>query len=80
MRYIILILLAVFIVTSLPTTSHAIGLFKYLWDAVANQLGLDRGPIPKTFPKFPQQRFDAYGNPVPDHVYVPGFHLQAEGF
>jgi len=80
MRYIIVILLAIFVITTVPATSHAFGLFKYLWDAVANQLGLDRGPIPKTFPKSPQQRCDAYGNPIPDHVYAPTFHLQADGF
>lgn len=80
MRYIIMILLAVFIVTSLPAPSHAIGLFKYLFDAVTNQLGLDRGPIPKTLPKYPPHRRDAYGNPIPDHASPRGLHLQAEGF
>ncbi len=30
-----------------PHTSHAFGLMRYAFDMVANQFGLDRGPIPQ---------------------------------
>ena len=36
-----------------PSMSHAFGLLRYTFDAIANQLGLDRGPIPKTLPRTP---------------------------
>jgi hypothetical protein len=65
---------------TLPTASHAIGILKYLCDAAANQLGLDRGPVPKVIPKRHPLPWDKYGNRIPRHVYVPDFHLQAEGF
>lgn len=79
MRKKILILL---ILSSLlaPQTSHAFGLLKYLGDMVANQLGLDRGPIPKVIPKCRGSECDEYSKNIPKHVYAPSFHLQAEGF
>ncbi len=65
---------------SLPTSAHAIGILKYAWDSVANQLGLDRGAIPKVLPKCDVPRCDRYGKRIPKHAYRPNFHLQAEGF
>jgi hypothetical protein len=67
----------VLISLSLPASSHAFGLLKYIFDAVSNQLGLDRGPIPKTLPKPP--------TPPPGHPGAPnpnanGVYIQAEGF
>ena len=64
----------------MPAVSHGFGLLKYLGDAVANQLGLDRGPIPKAVPKCPAAQCDPYLKRLPPHVYFPSFHLQAEGF
>lgn len=76
---IILILLLIFTLSA-PQASHAFGLLKYLGDMVANQLGLDRGPIPKVIPKCRGAECDEYRNSIPRHVYTPSFHLQAEGF
>ncbi|HMK35335.1 MAG TPA: hypothetical protein VK463_09735 [Desulfomonilaceae bacterium] len=62
---------------SFPAASHAFGLLRYLFDAVANQLGLDRGPIPKTFPKAP---LPPPGQAGPGHPDLGRVHIQAEGF
>ncbi|MGB6067616.1 MAG: hypothetical protein WBG50_22650 [Desulfomonilaceae bacterium] len=65
---------------SAPAPSHALGLLRYVFDAVANQLGLDRGPIPKALPKVPPPG----GCPLPPlAAKYPGNHqiyIQAEGF
>lgn len=79
MRYILIILLAASL-TALPAVSHGFGLLKYVGDAISNQLGLDRGPIPKATPKRPCAQCDPYMKRLPTHVYFPNFHLQAEGF
>jgi hypothetical protein len=62
---------------SFPAASHALGLLRYLFDAVANQLGLDRGPIPKTLPKAPTP---PPGQGPPAAAANQGIHIQAEGF
>ena len=41
------------VMLSFPASSHALGLLRYVFDAVANQFGLDRGPIPKALPQMP---------------------------
>lgn len=79
MRAKILIGLLVFSLIT-PPVSHGFGLLRYAFDAIANQLGLDRGPIPKQVPT-PQaknggtrsQDLDKYPRPT-------GIHIQAEGF
>ena len=63
----------------LPPVSHGFGLFRYTFDAVANQLGLDRGPAPKLLPKIP------FLSPKPNcddprNPRRPRFRIQAEGF
>jgi hypothetical protein len=61
-----------------PAASHAFGLLRYVFDGIANQLGLDRGPIPKAISKVPP------ANPSgPAEGRSPGAHriyIQAEGF
>ena len=79
MRLSIAFLLVIALIT-LPTGAHAFGVFKYVFDAVSNQLGLDRPPIPKVMPRYPQHKPDPYLDQIPRHVYFPAFHLQAEGF
>jgi hypothetical protein len=62
-----------------PQVSHGFGLLRYIFDGISNQLGLDRGPIPKVVPPGPQA--DHGQNPPP--VRNPGdhkIHIQAEGF
>jgi hypothetical protein len=65
---------------AMPAPCQAFGVFKYLWDGLANQLGLDRGPVPKTAPKKWDQDRDLQTQRYPDHVYTHKFHLQADGF
>ena len=77
---IIMWLIIIILAMTTPGPAHAQGFFKYVLDAVANQLGLDRGPIPKVMPKSRPHQWDKYGNRIPPHVYLPEFHLQAEGF
>jgi hypothetical protein len=62
---------------SFPAASHAFGLLRYVFDAVSNQLGLDRGPIPKTLPKPPTP---PPGQPGAHNPNAGGIYIQAEGF
>jgi hypothetical protein len=63
-----------------PCASHAFGLLRYTFDAIANQLGLDRGPIPKAPPKAPPSGFYPQGPPPNAHPDANRIHIQAEGF
>ena len=63
-----------------PVSAHGFTLVRYIFDGVANQLGLDRGPIPKAIPTRPYKGL----NP---HVYAPEkrpdayrMYIQADGF
>jgi hypothetical protein len=78
MKRIILIVLIVFSLS--PGTSHAFGLLQYTMEAVANQLGLDRGPIPKIAPQWAADPCDPRLDPHKRIVYYPDPQLQAEGF
>lgn len=75
------ILIAVLMASlAFPTFSHAFGLLRYIFDGVSNQLGLDRGPIPKvaqppTPPPFQGHQQPENRNPDAYKVYI-----QAEGF
>ena len=73
------VLIAVLLLSA-PAPSHALGLLRYIFDAVANQLGLDRGPIPKIVPKATPHDC---GPVCPLASRYPGTHqlyIQAEGF
>lgn len=74
------VFLLIIAVMALPAGAHAFGVLKYTWDAIANQFGLDRGPIPKVMPKDDPFQYDKYRSQMPKHGYFPAFHLQAEGF
>ncbi len=64
-----------------PGVSHGFGLMKYFWDGISNQLGLDRGPVPKVSDTRPSGGCAGnYLERVPKHVYMQHFHLQANGF
>ncbi|AFM27316.1 hypothetical protein [Desulfomonile tiedjei] len=65
---------------SYPAASHAFGILRYTFDAIANQLGLDRGPVPKVFPQLPPTGFDAHGKPLSNHPDANRIYIQAEGF
>ena len=76
----LLVIIAVLLLT--PNVSFGFGLFQYVFDGVKNQLGLDRGPIPKVLPQ--ENPHDPYGraNPHggkfnPDRNRVV---IQADGF
>jgi len=66
---------------AVPHTSHAFGLMRYAFDMVANQLGLDRGPIPKVIPNNPPPDVATRKAPVvPQHPEAKRIYIQAEGF
>jgi hypothetical protein len=66
---------------SFPGTSHAFGLMRWAFDAVANQLGLDRGPIPKVIPNNPPSDvLSRHGLKIPNDPNVNRMYIQAEGF
>ena len=70
----------IIVLASISGNAHAFGLLKYIWDGVSNQLGLDRGPIPKVISQPCPSKCDSYRSRLPKHVYRPSFHLQAEGY
>lgn len=77
-----LLVMVVVLVMGAPNLSFGFGLLQYVFDGVKNQLGLDRGPIPKVLPQ--ENPHDPYGrhNPHagkfnPDRNRVV---IQADGF
>ncbi len=63
-----------------PPVSHGFGLLRYTFDALANQLGLDRGPIPKVAPRLPHVPSDPQCQTLPNHPQAHQIYIQAEGF
>lgn len=64
----------------LPPVSHGFGLLRYVYDAVVNQFGMDRGPVPKVMPK-PFLPGSNSGCLPPDTPYkTQNIYIQAEGF
>ena len=63
-----------------PPVSHGFGLLRYTFDAIRNQLGLDRGPIPKTMQYTYSAPFDPQCPPTANHPDAHRIYIQAEGF
>ena len=63
-----------------PPVSHGFGLLRYTFDAIRNQLGLDRGPIPKTMQHTYGACFDPQCPPPTNHPDAHRIYIQAEGF
>ncbi len=75
------ILVILLLITMIPAVSHGFGLLRYTFDAIANQLGLDRGPIPKALPRNLQADFNPHGYVLtPKHPSINQLYIQAEGF
>ncbi len=68
------------VMLSFPASSHALGLLRYVFDAVANQLGLDRGPIPKALPQMPPPGCAPSTPATSKHPDAHRIYIQAEGF
>ncbi len=76
------ILIGIMIVMmALPVSAHAWAVLRWAYDGLANQLGVSRGPIPKSVRKPPPLDPAPHGQanqkvpPVPPNIYI-----QAEGF
>jgi hypothetical protein len=75
------IIITVMVVTiAFPPVSQGFGLLRYLYDGISNQLGLDRGPIPKIPPKMCRPVAPPGSPPLGKHADVSRIHIQAEGF
>jgi hypothetical protein len=75
------ILIAILAISMLcPSFSHGFGLLRYAFDAISNQLGLDRGPIPKVTPTPKYPVCGPNGQPIAKHAGAGRIHIQAEGF
>lgn len=77
-RFLILVLIAML---ACPPISHGFGLLRYTFDALKNQFGLDRGPIPKVVPPTaPPGHHGPDGGLPREHPDAHRIHIQAEGF
>jgi hypothetical protein len=65
---------------ALPSVSHGQGLLRYLFDGISNQLGLDRGPIPKVLPRPYPVQHTPWGVPLGKFADAPRPYIQAQGF
>ncbi len=63
-----------------PPLSHGFGLLRYTFDAIRNQLGLDRGPIPKTMQHTYNECLDQQCPAPSNNPDVRRIYIQAEGF
>ncbi|MBI4964681.1 MAG: hypothetical protein HY913_15485 [Desulfomonile tiedjei] len=75
-----ILVVIVMVTMAYPASAHGFGLLRYFFDGVANQLGLDRGPIPKAIPTRPYQGLDPRGYAPEKHPDSAKIHVQAEGF
>lgn len=75
-----IIIIVVAVTMAMPPTSEAFGLLRYIYDGISNQLGLDRGPIPKVPPKRCQPATPPGAPPLGKHADVSRIYIQAEGF
>lgn len=75
------ILIAILVISMLcPSFSHGFGFLRYAFDAISNQLGLDRGPIPKVPPRPKAPPCGPDGQPLGKHSSAGRIYIQAEGF
>ena len=75
-----IIIIVIALTMVVPPTSQGFGLLRYVYDGISNQLGLDRGPIPKIRPK-PCRPASPLGAPPPGkHADAHRIYIQAEGF
>lgn len=63
-----------------PASAHGFALVRYIFDGVANQLGLDRGPIPKAIPTRPYKGLDPIAYAPEKQPDAFRMHIQADGF
>ncbi len=63
-----------------PPVSHGFGLLRWTFDAIRNQFGFDRGPIPKTMQCLGQPCLDPQCPSCNGHPDAHRIHIQAEGF
>lgn len=80
MKVKIIVVLLVCALVAFPAVSHGFALLRWAFDAVANQFGLDRGPIPKVIPKAVPADCSPPGQPRGKTDRYPGFFIQADGF
>lgn len=75
------LILVLAVMLAFPPVSHGFGLLRYIYDGLANQFGLDRGPIPKILPKTPPPGHQpSHADTVREHPDTHRIHIQAEGF
>ncbi len=74
------LILALLAILAFPPVSHGFGLLRYIYDGLANQFGLDRGPIPKVLPTAQPGHHPSPPNNVREHPDAHRIHIQAEGF
>jgi hypothetical protein len=63
-----------------PASAQAFGLVRYIFDGISNQLGMDRGPIPKAVPTRPYKGLNPHGYAPEKHPDDYRIHIQADGF
>jgi hypothetical protein len=75
-------LVAVLVLTlACPAASHGFALLRWTCDAIANQLGLDRGPIPKVISRLPVPLApDLPGGPSLNHPDTYRLYIPANGW
>jgi hypothetical protein len=75
------ILIGIILITVIcPPSSHALGLFRYVFDGITSMLGLDRGPIPKVLPQAPPPGTPPQNPPPVRQDPEARIHIQADGF
>jgi hypothetical protein len=77
-----IVLVAVLILTlACPVVSHGFALLRWGCDAIANQLGLDRGPIPKVISRLPIPPVrELPGGPALQHPDTYRLYIPANGW
>ena len=79
----LMVIWLVFLIIASPVSAQAFGLLQYVFDGIANQLGLDRGPIPKAPRKCPYDPLCRNGQgpcAPPQSSARLGVHIHTEGY